>query len=554
MSSKAKSCCCRPGEPRLGEEGARHGQHPEAVAPGHGSDLVEEGEGALGVEVAEVGDGLGGALGGDDEAAAFRSAPDVGDREQLGRERVLALERPAGVEVLGAGELLLAERVEGDLHRVERVGLAGEDAVLDELVEHLRELGAGGVGVVEGLAAGAEAPDHHAVLGQGPGLVGADHGGGSDRLHGGDAPGEHVALGDAPGAEREEDGEHHRELLGEHRHRQGDAREQAVDPLVPGEAPGQHQDHAEAEAPRGDDADDARDLALQGGRLRRDGSEAHPDLADLGARAGGSHLGDAAAPYDQRPGVDEGRVVAAGGRGRASAGAALAAALAHGDRLAGEERLVDREVVRVEDLGVGGHAVALDEDHHVAARHLAPGDPPLLAAADHQRPGAREVLQRAEGVLGLALLVEGDADHHHHEGEERERLAGVAEQQVERARAEQEQEHRLLHHVERRPPQAPRLVGGQLVGALVAQAARGLVLGEAGDGAHVEGGRAHGRAHPSPSDPLVPAAARCEERDDLGDDFRAGRRPQPCEKGYRFLEGGGKAARYSCMACTSSTS
>src|SRR5207249_2821905 len=99
-----------------------------------------------------------------------------------------------------------------------------------------------------------------------------------------------------------------------------------------------------AQPPHGDDAYDAVDLALEVGPLGRDGPEADADPADLGARARGAHLGDAAAPHDQRPGVDEGSVVAAGGRGGyrfLCAAAALPGALAHGDGFAGEEGLVD---------------------------------------------------------------------------------------------------------------------------------------------------------------------------------------------------------------------
>ena len=64
----------------------------------------------------------------------------------------------------------------------------------------------------------------------------------------------------------------------------------------------------------------------------------------------------------------------------------------------------------VEQHGVGGDAIALGEQQHVAAHHLAPGDAHRLAVADDERARAGEVAQGLEGALGLALLVERDAD------------------------------------------------------------------------------------------------------------------------------------------------
>ena len=63
--------------------------------------------------------------------------------------------------------------------------------------------------------------------------------------------------------------------------------------------------------------------------------------------------------------------------------------------------------------GVGRDPVALREDQHVAAHHLASGDAPARAIADDQRARAGEVAERGERPLGLALLDERDRDDHY---------------------------------------------------------------------------------------------------------------------------------------------
>jgi hypothetical protein len=55
----------------------------------------------------------------------------------------------------------------------------------------------------------------------------------------------------------------------------------------------------------------------------------------------------------------------------------------------------------------------------------------------------RERSQRVECTLGLALLMERDADHHDHRQGERERLAVIADDEIDGCRGDQEHEHRL---------------------------------------------------------------------------------------------------------------
>ncbi|WP_236748784.1 hypothetical protein [Acidovorax carolinensis] len=57
------------------------------------------------------------------------------------------------------------------------------------------------------------------------------------------------------------------------------------------------------------------------------------------------------------------------------------------------------------------------QHQQVAAHHVAPGDALLLAVADDQRARGRQVAQRFERALRLALLRQRDADDHKHKAQ-----------------------------------------------------------------------------------------------------------------------------------------
>ncbi len=67
-------------------------------------------------------------------------------------------------------------------------------------------------------------------------------------------------------------------------------------------------------------------------------------------------------------------------------------------------RFVARQTTRVR-----GNAVALGKHEEIADDDVAPGDAPLLAVADHERPRARQVAQRFQRAFALAFLSERDA-------------------------------------------------------------------------------------------------------------------------------------------------
>ena len=412
------------------------------AGPGHAEDaqpLVGHGRGLPGQvvllvcrEVAEVDDRFGSPLGRDLEGAAIRRAPDVGQRQELGRKGVFVHQRPVLVKVLGAGEEAVPEMAQRFLHGVERVALARQDPVFQQGVKCLREPRAGGAVRDEGFARGPQPAYRHLVHGQGAGLVGAEHGGGAERLHGRHAARQHAVLRDPPGAERQENGEDDRELLRERGHGHGDARQDPLSPNLGGVPPRQPVDHdhqgAEGEADDGKVPHEPPGLPLQRGALRRDALERLADLAEFRARPGREDLGHALPAGDERAGEDERQVVPAGLPDRLGL---RGGGLADRDGLAGEEGLVGAEVHDGAERGVSRNAVALGEDDDVAADHLAPGDAPLPAVADHQRPRAGQVAQGIERPLGPALLDDGDAHHDEDEPQEQGRVHGFAHEQVE---------------------------------------------------------------------------------------------------------------------------
>ena len=66
------------------------------------------------------------------------------------------------------------------------------------------------------------APRHHPALGQGAGLVGGEHGHRAERLDGGEPADQGVAGGHPPGAQRQREGDHGRQGLGDGRDDEAD--------------------------------------------------------------------------------------------------------------------------------------------------------------------------------------------------------------------------------------------------------------------------------------------------------------------------------------------
>ena len=129
-----------------------------------------------------------------------------------------------------ATEEAISRLVERLLHRIEGIAPAREDGKGQGLAEASGKLPR--LGEVHGIAPDGELPECHSVLRERPGLVHAQDRSRAEHLDRGHAPGEDVATRDAPRAEREEHGEHDRELLRQCGHRKRDAGQKSLLPCL----------------------------------------------------------------------------------------------------------------------------------------------------------------------------------------------------------------------------------------------------------------------------------------------------------------------------------
>ena len=361
------------------------------------------------------------------------------------------------------------------LHRVERVPLAGQDAEFHQLVERLGQ-GRGRIPLaVEIVSVGVEFPHRHAVHGQRPRLVHAKHGSGTEGLDGGGAAREDFAFRDPPGAEGEKDGEHYGKFFRHHCHGQGEPRQDAGDPVAPGQPVDDHDEDAEEQPRERKGADQAAGLLLERRPLLLHRLERLSDLAEFAPKPGGLHTTDPVALHHHAPRIDEGQVIPAGPSDRRYP---VPRRLANRYGFPRQEGFVHREVRARQEQGVGRDAVSLGEDQQVVPDHLPSRDSPPLPVADDQGPGAGEVAQRLQGALRLPFLVQGDPHHDEDEAEEHQRFLHVSQDEVDRAARDEQEEHRLADDAEGDCENGAPLRRGEFVVPFLPQPPGGLILGE----------------------------------------------------------------------------
>ena len=408
------------------EVGVRHTEDPLTVSSGV-LDLLGELREAFGVEVAEIGDGLGGALGRDHVPSAVGRAPHVRECEQFLRQRVLANQFPVGVHVFGSGQVFLAEVPESLVHRIERVDWGGQHRELGDRVELF-----GQRLIVEGVdrTVDDQLANGHLVQRQRAGLVHAQHGRRSQRLDHRWAAGQNVLARHPPRAQCQEHREDDGELLGQQSHRGCDTGQHSAQPVPPGQPVDHHHDGGGQNPHDGKDFHQTVDLALQPGGLGFDGAQRRADPAQFGCGAGVPGDGDAM-PLDHEGAGEHPRRGVPAGATHLLLGV-LRCNLADRHRLPGQRGLVDGEVGGFAEHGVGGHPVALGQQHHVAADDVAPGDPDLLAVADHQGSRRGQIAQRGQGAFGLVFLIDRDTDHHEDECHQHRAVHRLGQQEVHR--------------------------------------------------------------------------------------------------------------------------
>ena len=259
------------------------------------------------------------------------------------------------------------------------------------------------------------------VLGEGAGLVGAQHVHGAQVLDGVDVLNDHVLARHVGGAAGQAGGHYNGQHLRGDAHRDGDGEQQRIQPVALGNAVhhkddgahDQHERHQYARHRRHADVEaGARGLDLQGAG----------DLAQIGVLAGAQHHGGSRSALHGGAGERDVGAVVDGDRGPAAVVFDLDGfgRLLHGLALAGERRLGHKQVLGGDDAHIGRDHVAGGEFHDVAGHHVFHGDlAPGVPAADHAAGGGHHVLEGAGGALALGLLrVAKNAGDQHHDADD----------------------------------------------------------------------------------------------------------------------------------------
>ena len=300
--------------------------------------------------------------------------------------------------------------------------------------------GTGVAGTADGerLAARPQLAYGHRVLGQRPGLVGADDGRAAERLDRRQLADDRAPFRHARDADRQGHRHRRRQPLGNRADRERDRRHEHVDHrFAAGDADdegedGQRQDRHQQALREG------ADLARQRRRhVRRLGDQLR-DATGLGLVAGGDDDAGAGAGDDQRSRV--GHVLAVGEQGIDRQRVGI---LEYRRRLAGQRRLGGGEFAAVEEAQVGRNLVAGGEDDHVAGNEFDRIDAALDAAAQHGRLGGNGAAERGERGLGLAFLDEAEHGIDEDDAEDHAGIDPLAEEGGHRTRHDQHQHQRL---------------------------------------------------------------------------------------------------------------
>jgi len=384
-----------------------------------------------------------------------------------------ALEVERHLVDLGPGaDIGVLVRQDGLVHRA--LQAAFEETVEVGQLQHVRAVATLGVDV-------ALQPD--ARLGQGARLVGAQHVHGAHVLDGRQALDDHLGARHAQRPARQRDRHHHRQQLGRQAHGQRHGEHEGLQQrALKRQVHPQREQHQQQR--------EAHDQQAEAPRAGLEGSgwrwffQAAGDAPDGGAPCGAPHqrarrAADHRAAAKQRAGRIRVPVAALGQR--IGGGAAL-------DRvgLAGQQRLVDEEVLRPQQLAVGRDQVAGRQQHHVA-RHQRVGCHLLLAVVTPDAHALRHLPRKLLGGLaGAALLREVEDDRQRHDGGDDAGAGGVAGRCRDGAGRQQQQHQRVGEAAQELAPDglAVRL---QCIRAEARQAFGGLKAAQAGKGVVVHG-------------------------------------------------------------------
>ena len=259
-------------------------------------------------------------------------------------------------------------------------------------------------------------------------------------------------------AQRQRDGDHGRQRLRHHGDGERNAEDQHLQERLTAEEAEGYDEHDDGEAAEGQHAAHPVEVALQRRPPLLEGVEHAGNAAELGLHAGGSHHRPAAAVGAGRAGPDHVGAVA-----QLEILRQRTRGLVDRRRLAGESGLLDFQVHRLDEAGVGRDEVAGLDEQDVPRDHLARRDLALLAVAHHRGHGRRHAAQGLDGLFGAEFLHEPEEHREDRDDGDHRRLQHVAQEGGEHDGREEQEDEDVLDLIEqdrpgRDPPRRAQLV------------------------------------------------------------------------------------------------
>jgi hypothetical protein len=287
------------------------------------------------------------------------------------------------------------------------------------------------------VAGGPDVLDGHAVLGERPGLVRADHGRAAQRLHRREPAQDGIAARHPAHPDGERDGHRDGQAFRYHRHRQGDGDEEHVVRRFAQRHTAGEGDDGRPSHHQPDDLGEVVHAALARCLARRFTAHQPGDRSELGRRAGGDDDARAAAGGDRCAGVGHARPIRQPRRR-----VHRFDLLGHRHGLAGQQGLVDLQRVHRHQPQVRGHPHARLEQHDIAGDDLAAVDLVFPAVADDAGVRNHELHEGSHRPFRLALLGEPDHCIERQHCRDHRRVEMLAQQHGHGERGEEDEDER----------------------------------------------------------------------------------------------------------------
>ena len=155
-----------------------------------------------------------------------------------------------------------------------------------------------------------------------------------------------------------------------------------------------------------------------------------------------------------------------------------------GDRrgLTGQQRFIQRQLMRLQQFAIGGNAIARGQHQHIAAHHRMTGHGAQLTIAQHLGTRTGQLAQGIQRMLGAPFLQHRHQHDDQHKTQQHQRLVALTHHQVNCPGPQQQQKHRFAQHLTGQCRQAAALIHRQQIRTVHRQALGGIALGQPDDG------------------------------------------------------------------------